>query len=187
MTFQRCLVGTPPADDEPDVPVNDVSQALWSDQGSATAETAVVLPSLAVVLLLALWAVTAAVAQLRCVDAAATGARALARDEPTALVVAAAETAGPPGARVRLARARETVTVTVDAKVGWPGSALSRLPALAVTAHATAAREDLQSTGTGLPAGLGTPVLGDQSALGTPAGSALPDAVGSSPAVVSPH
>jgi hypothetical protein len=84
-----------------------------------------------------------AVAQLRCVDAASTGARALARNEPPALVIAAAQTTGPRGARVRLSRAEDTVTVTVDAEITWPGSALSRLPAFAVTGQATAAREDV--------------------------------------------
>ena len=116
---------------------------LGGDGGSATAETAVVLPSLVLVLLLAVWGVMVAVAQLRCVDAASTSARALARNEPAALVVAAAQTAGPRGARVGLARGSDTVTVTVAAEVGWPGSTLSRLPALAVTGRATAAREDV--------------------------------------------
>ncbi len=87
------------------------------ESGSATAETAVVLPSLVVLLLLAVWAVMVAVAQLRCVDAASIGARALARNEPTALVIAAAQGAGPRGAHVRLARAPDTVTVTVDAEI----------------------------------------------------------------------
>ena len=92
-----------------------------------------------------------AVAQLRCVDAASTGARALARNEPPALVIAAAQTTGPRGARVRLSRAEDTVTVTVDAEITWPGSALSRLPAFVVTGQATAAREDV------LPDGAATP------------------------------
>ena len=122
-----------------------------ADRGSATAETAVVLPSLILVLLLAVWAVTVAVAQLRCVDAAGTGARALARDEPAALVVAAAQSAGPRGARVTLARAADTVTVTVDAEIAWPGAMLSRLPAFAVTGRAMAAREDLPPAGVGSP------------------------------------
>jgi TadE-like protein len=121
------------------------------DRGSATAETAVVLPSLVLVLLLAVWAVMVAVAQLRCVDAASTGARALARNEPAAMVIAAAQAAGPPGARVRLARADDTVTVTVDAEVTWPGSALSRLPAFAVSERATAARENVFPGGGEVP------------------------------------
>ena len=105
------------------------------------------LPSLVLVLLLAMWAVTVAVAQLRCVDAASTGARALARNEPAALVIAAAQTTGPRGARVRLARADDTVTVTVDAEITWPGSIFSRLPAFPVTGRATAAREDVVPDG----------------------------------------
>ena len=45
------------------------------DQGTATAETAVMLPALSVLLLLALWSVAAVTSQLRCVDAASTAAR----------------------------------------------------------------------------------------------------------------
>ena len=44
-----------------------------------TAETAVVLPALTVILALVLWAVAAVTAQLACVDAARMAARALAR------------------------------------------------------------------------------------------------------------
>ena len=124
---------------------------LSGDRGSATAETAVVLPSLVLVLLLAVWAVMVAVAQLRCVDAASTGARALARNEPAQLVVAAAQATGPRGARVRLALAGDTVTVTVDAEITWPGSALSRLPAFTVAGRATAAREDTLPGGGEVP------------------------------------
>ncbi|GAB3882575.1 hypothetical protein GCM10027612_13340 [Microbispora bryophytorum subsp. camponoti] len=40
------------------------------ERGSVTAETAVALPALVVVLIASLWAVTVVGAQLRCVDAA---------------------------------------------------------------------------------------------------------------------
>ncbi len=81
----------------------------------ATAEIAVAIP--AVVLLLGgLIAVLAAVAaQLRCVDAAREGARAAARGDPASAVIAIAQQAAPDGAAVSVATNGETVTVTVQA------------------------------------------------------------------------
>lgn len=58
----------------------------WAERGSVTAETAVALPSLALVLGIALAAVQAAAAHLACVDAARVGARALARGDSEAAV-----------------------------------------------------------------------------------------------------
>lgn len=81
----------------------------------ATAEIAVAIP--AVVLLLGgLIAVIAAVAaQLRCVDAAREGARAAARGDPASAVVAIAQQAAPDGAAVSVKSDGDTVTVTVQA------------------------------------------------------------------------
>ena len=82
-----------------------------------TAETAVVLP----VLLLVLAAVVAAVlvvgAQLRCVDAAREGARAAARGEDAAAVRALVARVAPDGASVTVAVAGGEVRVTVSADV----------------------------------------------------------------------
>ncbi len=64
-----------------------------ADRGSVTAELAVALPALVLLLLAGLTAVQAVTVQLRCVDAAREAARAAARDAfcPTA---AAVRTAG---------------------------------------------------------------------------------------------
>src|SRR6185312_9256918 len=72
------------------------------DDGYVTAETAVVLPALVVLLGAALWAIAVAGAQVRCVDAARDGARAAARGEPDSAVVAVAKLAGPPGCDVEV-------------------------------------------------------------------------------------
>jgi len=81
----------------------------------ATAEIAVAIP--AVVLLLGgLIAVIGAVAaQLRCIDAAREGARAAARGDPGSAVVAIARQAAPDGASVTIVGDGDTVTVTVTA------------------------------------------------------------------------
>ena len=61
----------------------------------ATAELAVALPSLVLVLALALAALDLGIAQVRCVDAARVGARLLARGEPAGPVLAEVRAAGP--------------------------------------------------------------------------------------------
>lgn len=70
------------------------------DRGAVTAEAAVVIPVLVAFAMVLLWALVAASAQIRCVDAARAGARAAARSEPEAAVLAAARDAAPRGARV---------------------------------------------------------------------------------------
>ncbi len=103
-----------------------------------TAETAVVLPVLLLVLAGAVAAVTVVGAQLRCVDAAREGARAAARGEEAAVVVAIAGRAAPDGAAVTTAAAGSTVVVTVSADVAPLGPVPLRVR---VSASATAQRE----------------------------------------------
>jgi hypothetical protein len=120
------------------------------DGGSVTAETAVVLPALVVVLALSLWAVGAVTAQLRCVDSARVAARALARGESAAMATARAREAGPPEAEVTISRAGDLVTVEVRATArapGWPGHG----PALEVGARAVATVEDAVPSAGGAP------------------------------------
>jgi len=103
-----------------------------------TAETAVVLPVLLVVLAGAVAAVVVVGAQLRCVDAAREGVRAAARGEPAAVVTGLAADAGPAGARTELGGAADTVRVTVTATV----SPLGPVPwHVEVSATATGVRE----------------------------------------------
>jgi Flp pilus assembly protein TadG len=99
-----------------------------------TAEAALVLPVLVIVLAGAVAVLTVLGAQLRVVDAAREGVRAAARGEPPAEVVAAAEEVAPDGATVVPGAADgERVTVTVRAAVRPLGTGL-----LAVTVESSA-------------------------------------------------
>lgn len=85
--------------------------------GAATAELAVALPTLLVVLATALGALDLGLSQVRCVDAARLGARLLARGEPSAAVLRQVNEAAPDGARVRSTVGDDRVTVVVTADV----------------------------------------------------------------------
>ena len=84
-----------------------------TEGGAATAELAVALPTLVLVLAVALAAVDLGVAQVRCVDAARLGARLLARGEPAAPVLREVRAAAPEGARVTTAFGEGRVVVVV--------------------------------------------------------------------------
>ncbi|WP_439675658.1 TadE family type IV pilus minor pilin [Embleya sp. MST-111070] len=88
-----------------------------------TAETAVVLPVLVVLTAVLTAGIGAATAQIRCVDAAQAGARALARGESTEVAVARASAAGPAGARTGVSGGDGLVRFRVAAEVGVPGAA----------------------------------------------------------------
>ncbi|MEV4875374.1 TadE family type IV pilus minor pilin [Streptomyces cyaneofuscatus] len=107
------------------------------DCGAVTAEAAVVIPVLVAFAMALLWALAAASAQIRCVDAARAGARAAARSEPEAAVLAAARDAAPRGARVAVGKAGELWRVTVEAPTPGP-AALT----LTLRAEAAALAED---------------------------------------------
>ncbi|WUG40494.1 pilus assembly protein TadE [Kitasatospora sp. NBC_00458] len=116
------------------------------DGGFVTAETAVALPALVVLAAMLVWAVLAAAAQLRCVDAARVGARAAARGEADAAGIARA--AAPPGAEVRVELMADTVRVAVDAPSAAPGR-LAGVLSVRLGAAAVAAREDTLRGGEG--------------------------------------
>ncbi|WP_189229950.1 TadE family type IV pilus minor pilin [Streptomyces flaveolus] len=86
-----------------------------ADGGFVTAETAVVLPVLVVFAMALVWALLVVAAQIQCVDAARTGARAAAREDPADAVVKVAREAAPDGARVTVAREADRVRVVVVA------------------------------------------------------------------------
>jgi Flp pilus assembly protein TadG len=109
----------------------------------ATAELAVVLPALVLVVAAGLAMVSVVLAQIRCVDAAREAARAAARGEPAELVRATAIRAAPDGARVDVGAAGDQVQVTVSGHAGRIGGLL---PAFGVSATAVALREP-ESTG----------------------------------------
>jgi Flp pilus assembly protein TadG len=102
-----------------------------------TAETAVVLPVLVLVLAAVVSAVVVVGAHLRCVDAAREGARAAARGEDVAHVRALAARAAPAGAVTAVAVAGGEVRVTVSARVPPLGVG----PAVGVGASAVARLE----------------------------------------------
>lgn len=91
------------------------------DAGYVTAETAVVVPSLVLLVGMLLWGLTAAAGLIQCVDGARAGARAAARGEPPSAVREAARSAAPPGAAVELAREGDLVRVRVEARSAGPG------------------------------------------------------------------
>lgn len=108
-------------------------------RGSVTAETAVLLPVLLIVLAAAVGVLACVAAQLRCVDAARAAARVAARGDTPALVRTTGERLAPAGATVTLRSAGEgTVEVVVTAQVRPFGGALGGLPAVPVSGRAVA-------------------------------------------------
>ncbi len=107
------------------------------EQGSVTAETAVVLPSVVMVLAVVLAVAGGVTARLSCVDAARAGARVAARGEGDARVVAVAREVAPQ-AQVRIARSGSRVEVGVRRIVSLP---LPWLRRASVGALAVADRE----------------------------------------------
>ncbi|MBE3075683.1 MAG: hypothetical protein IMZ75_12200 [Actinobacteria bacterium] len=109
------------------------------EDGLVTAEFAVVLPAVVLVLALSLGALGLALDQVRCVDAARTGARAAARGDSYGAVILVASRAAPPEALVSMATSGDLVRVSV---VSPPRVAGSLLPAwLRASSTASAARE----------------------------------------------
>jgi len=107
------------------------------ERASATAETAVALPVLVLVLAACLWALSYAASTLRCADAARAAARAAARGELPAAVAATARRAA--GRPVTVTTRRSGDLVVVD--VSWrlrAGAFARRLPVLRVHQTATA-------------------------------------------------
>ncbi len=109
--------------------------------GSVTAETAVILPLLLVVLTAAISVLAIVGAQLRCVDAARSAARVAARGDSLDLVRSTGERSAPAGAAVRLISTADTVEVVITAEVRPLGGALRIVPVVAVRGRAVAARE----------------------------------------------
>lgn len=111
-----------------------------------TAELAVALPALVMVLVTALGGLALAIDQLRCVDAARAGARAAARGDPPAAVRDVVRRIAPAGAGIDVSASVPGGLVTV--RVSSPRRALGVLvPApLQPDASAVAQREDGAST-----------------------------------------
>lgn len=112
------------------------------DRGAVTAEAAMAVPVLAMFAMALVWALMAASAQIRCVDAARAGARAAARSEPQAQVSEVVRAAAPGRARVSVERSGELWRVRVAAPMPGPGAL-----ALTLTAEASALAEDTVGAG----------------------------------------
>jgi Flp pilus assembly protein TadG len=106
-----------------------------SDRGYVTAETAVLIPTLVLLLGILLWGLGAVTAHVRCGDAARAAARAAARGETTAVVTRVARATAPGGAEVRVVRDGELYRVRVVAHTPGPGALAVEVTGEAV-AHA---------------------------------------------------
>lgn len=115
-----------------------------------TAEAAVVLPVLVLLLTVGVGTVGAVAAQLRCVDAAREVARAVARGEPAEAAIAVGVPAAPDGARFEVSVGPDLVVVTVSAEVSIAGGFL---PSVQVHGDAVAVPE---------------PTVGDDASTGGP-------------------
>ncbi|HEX3908729.1 MAG TPA: TadE family type IV pilus minor pilin [Mycobacteriales bacterium] len=124
------------------IPTAGPAQHRSGEAGMVTAELAVALPALVLVLVAALYGVALITAQLRCVDAAAVGARLAARGETGQLARSTALDAAPAGAGLEISRSATVVTATVTVRVAPLG--LSRLlPGVTVAGHAS---DDVETT-----------------------------------------
>jgi hypothetical protein len=96
-------------------------QDAAGDRGAVTAELALALPAVVLVLAAVLVTVAAGAAQLRCADGARAGARVAALGESDARVAAVARHLAGPGADVRVVRDDPWVEVVVAAELpgGW--------------------------------------------------------------------
>jgi Flp pilus assembly protein TadG len=103
-----------------------------------TAEIAVAMPVLMVLLAAALTAVAVIGGQLRCVDAAREAARALARGESTGTARSLVTATGPRGAILSSTSGREQIRTSVQARIRPAGGLL---PAFTVSAVAVALPE----------------------------------------------
>ncbi|MGB3186091.1 MAG: TadE family type IV pilus minor pilin [Ornithinimicrobium sp.] len=106
------------------------------DAGMATAELAMVIPAVLLVLAMCLTGLSLGADQIRCVDAARAAARAASRGEPTADVRRLAQALAPSGSQVQvdLDAGRGEVSVTVRAPRHT--RLLASLPAPSATASA---------------------------------------------------
>jgi Flp pilus assembly protein TadG len=111
-----------------------------------TAETAVVLPVLLLVLAGAVAAIVLVGAQLRCIDAAREGVRAAARGEAASAVTEIVRRAAPDGAAVSVTRTGDEVRVAVAVDVAPLGPVPLRVR---VTAEAVARLEPGAEGGSG--------------------------------------
>lgn len=110
----RIPVGARPGD--PGGAVRRRDRFPAGDRGFVTAESAVVFPVLVMFAMALVWGLLAVATQIRCADAARTGARAAARQDPAGAVVELARGAAPRDAEVTVSREGDQVRVAVVAR-----------------------------------------------------------------------
>jgi hypothetical protein len=111
---------------------------MQREDGYATAEAAMALPALLVVLALAVGVLVSVGDQLRCVDAARVGARVAQRGDGDGAAAEAARRVAPEGSRITVLHHGDQVEVRVTDDVRPFGRSLRLLPSVAVGARATA-------------------------------------------------
>ncbi len=123
-----------------------IRRSAERESGAATAELALALPTLVLVLIVGLWLQATVALQARCQDAARAGARAAARGDSDGRIRSAIGAALPTGATVRIDRAGAVVTVAVGAPARLPPGLGAVVSAPRVQATAVAAVERTESS-----------------------------------------
>lgn len=118
-----------------------VARRARSSAGFATAETAVAMPVLVLVMVMAVWVLACVSAQLRSVDAARAAARVAARGDPPQAAAETGRRIAPSGATVQVVTLDGQVRVRVEVAVRPFGALLDLLPATVVGASAVAELE----------------------------------------------
>lgn len=106
-----------------------------------TAETAMVLPILAVFTVTMVWLVSLGIVQVRTIDAARETARAAARSESSSAALQVGRQVAPAGSRIQVNRAAGQVRVRVIAPVHGPAGLFRHLPVKHLQAEAVAVLE----------------------------------------------
>lgn len=109
------------------------------DDGLATAETAMALPALCVVVVALGCLLLAVTEQMRCLDGARAGARAAARGESDDVVHQRAAATAPGNATVTTSTSDGVSRVTVSSRLSFPG--FTRLSSIVLSASALARDE----------------------------------------------
>ncbi|MEV6287282.1 TadE family type IV pilus minor pilin [Kribbella sp. NPDC051770] len=108
-----------------------------TDQGTVTAEFALLFPVLMATIIAGVWCVGLVITNIRCVDAARDVARAVARGETEAAAQSIGKKAAPKNATIEIQTTNGQIQVTVKTAraVDWP--LFAPLPNIPVEAEAT--------------------------------------------------
>ena len=109
--------------------------------GAVTAETAVVLPLIAIFALSMAWLVSIGITQVRALDAARETARAAARSDGAGEATSLGQRVAPDGSRISVSRSDGAVVARVSSPVNGPAGLFGRWASFHVSAEAVAAQE----------------------------------------------